>query len=137
MIRSGLALLINWLACVGIVLWLNDATPWLWFALFDAVACVVITVRPAAKMQAIMGAIFVAQIVCHTVYGTSILMGGTPNANFYLGTLDWLSWGNLAVFIMWTGGRFVRLGLSHRSHRRYPFEPGGADIIPPHLASME
>ena len=111
MTRTGIALLLNWLACSTAVALLGKADLWAWFTAIDTLTAVAITVRPAARMQAIVGAVLLAQIVLHAIYGVSILIKNTPNMEQYLDTLDGLAALNLLLFTTWVGGRLVWIGL--------------------------
>lgn len=104
--RTGFAIFASWLACTGIVLWLNDPAPWPWFTLFDTIACIIVTMRPAGKVQSAVGGIFVAEVFCHFIYGVSV----DPNTDYYLNSLTALSDVQLALYGAWLGGgSIVRL----------------------------
>lgn len=114
MIRTAIAITLNWLACVGIVYWLNQPDPWLAFAIFDAIACLIITIHPAARMQAVIGSCFVAEILCSFIYGIS----SNPDASYYLQVLDKLSFVQLMLFVFWLmGGSVVRIARAASHHR--------------------
>lgn len=125
MFRTGIAILGSWLACVGIVYWLRDPAPWLWFTLIDSIACVIVTVRPAGKMQSIIGGVFAAEIFCHFIFGTT----ANVSTDKYLDSLTVLSDVQLVLYMLWLGGgacvRIAHSASDHwlRRHSRHPDAP--------------
>lgn len=118
MLRTALTMLLNWAACSGIVLWLEDQAPWQWFALFDAMAAIIVTIRPASKAQAAIGAIYVAEIVAHSGYGIAGILGRHPDVYFYLGELDKLAFFQVLLLGGWASGRGLRSLARHWIQRR-------------------
>ena len=111
MIRAGTVLVVNWLLCAAIVLLTDNDHPWLWFAVLDTMAVIVVTIRPAAKAQAMIGGVFVAQIICHAIYGINVLRGTDSDPQRYLDMLDSLAALNLVLFGGWVGGAWRGLAV--------------------------
>lgn len=124
--RTAFAMLMNWIGCTVAVLVLHTWTPWPMFILFDAAAARVVLAHPAGRPQAIIGAIYVFQIVFHAVYA---LVGSSAAALPYLDMLafgGWLQVGTLAGGAIYGGGRKIlgsphlrnRVLAAHPAHRR-------------------
>lgn len=132
MIRTGLALMLNWLACTAVVLLFGRVDLWAWFTLFDTVAAVVVTVRPAARVQAAIGAVLIAQIMCHAVYAIALYSKSSANLVAYVDMLDRLAAVNLLLFGGWVGGRGVRWCVD-----RLPFRRADPVAVSARLAGMD
>jgi hypothetical protein len=126
--RTAFAMLGNWVACTVAVIVLHDFTPWFMFALFDMAAARVVLMHPSGRPQAIIGVIYLFQIVFHVSYA---LVGSSAAALLYLDMLSfgaWLQVGTLAGGAIYGGGRKV-LAARHLRARLLASNP-------PHSGSM-
>lgn len=136
MFRTAVTMLLKWFASTAIIFWLDNDHPWAWFALFDTMAAIIITVRPAGKMQASIGGIYVAMILCHAVYGTTTLLGEFTDTSYYLNTLDILEVIAIGLLGAWVGGRGALVGIGWVADRVLA-RKNSADAIKALLAGMD
>lgn len=110
MFRTSAALFLNWLAQVVYYLVTKQSAPWAYFLLIDTLTAIVVLVRPAGKMQAIIGLTLVAQIAWHAAYGLFVLLHGYSwAAHFrYWEVLWWVAAGQLFLMGGWAGGGALR-----------------------------
>lgn len=114
MARTGIAIALNWILGVAWVMASGDYSPAVAWVLIDFAAAMVILSRPAGRMQAAVGAVFLAEIVAHLLY----FMASNPSEDYYLGVLDKLADVQLLLFGAWVGGVGVR-SIGHRWRRRH------------------
>jgi hypothetical protein len=106
MFRTALTILLNALACAWAAQF--SSTPWIWFAIFNASACVIATVKPAGRIQAVVGAIYVAELIVDLCYGVSLMQGKAPSIVIFHSVLDRLAIIQLGLYLCWIGGAGVR-----------------------------
>ena len=92
-------------------------TPWLAFTCIDAATAFVVLAHPAGRSQAMIGAIYVLQIITHVAFGAA---GAHGDARFYLDLLAF--GGGCQLLILATGAIHGR----RRKVRRTGLDGGGA-----------
>jgi hypothetical protein len=131
MLRVALALLGNWAA--HIVWWTitADPTPYLFSLVADVLTAVVVLIRPAGRMQALIGWSLLVQITIHSAYIYHLLVGGyAVEAEVkYWEWLDRIALVQIALAGGWTiggVGRRIFGGHAHRGrHRARAVDPAG------------
>lgn len=88
----------------------RTSDPWILYALLAAIASVVITVRPAGKMQAAIGGAAIASLICHISYGLMQLMEIHINLEQYYFVLERLVIVRFAMFGAWVVGSLAGFG---------------------------
>jgi hypothetical protein len=76
MLRTVAALFGAWVLNWGYVTLTGSYTPWAWFTAVDAIAAAVILIRPAGKIQGLIGVCFLVQIAQHIGYGVNYVENG-------------------------------------------------------------
>lgn len=76
MLRTVGALFGAWVLNWGYVTLTGSYTPWAWFTAVDAIAAAIILIRPAGKVQGLIGVCFLVQIAQHVAYGANYLENG-------------------------------------------------------------
>jgi hypothetical protein len=71
LMRTGWAMLANFVAVWVITTATGNASPWLAFLVLDAVTARVVLAHPAARAQCFIGCIYVAQIIMHFAFGVA------------------------------------------------------------------
>lgn len=129
LVRTGWAMAAN-LALVWISTWATQSyAPWLWFVAIDIGTAFMVLARPAGRAQALIGAIFVMQIITHIAFGAS---GTVDNARLYLDLLAF--GGGCQLLILATGAIHGR----RRKNRSFGAAGSAAgDPAAPHLARVE
>lgn len=98
--RTALTLAAVWLLCMIAVTTLRDPAPWWAFLLIDLVACYIVTRHPASRPQAIIGALFLFQIMFHLIFAVhlaGLAVGSAPASGFYLSLLAMVGWLQIAT----------------------------------------
>lgn len=127
MARTGIAIALNWICGVAWVRATGDYSPAIAWTLIDFGAAMVILMRPAGRMQAAVGAVFLAEIVAHMLY----YIAAHPGENYYLGVLDVLADVQLVLYAAWVGGVGVR-GIGNRwrgRHRKHHLASHPAGMV--------
>ena len=96
---AAMTLTLAWLAVLVSVAFAGVNDPWLLFIVIDSVAAFVVLSHRDARCfpETWIGAIFMAQIVCHVVYGFSF--GPGPATGLYLNMLAAGGWCQIVVLI--------------------------------------
>ncbi len=113
MIRTALAIAGNWILGTAFVLATGIYDPWLFSLLLDAACAFIILHQPAGKMQALIGSIYLTQILTHFVYSFS---NHDIAAYSYWQLLTLQAFVQLALLGGWIGGHWGRRYLAHRRH---------------------
>ena len=102
--RTALVLGLNWVACM-IAIWLVGATPWLWLLAIDMATAYAILHPPAGRVQAVIGALLISQVLWHWAFG---YVGNVHSSMLYLTALNlggWLQVGTLLGGATYDKGR--------------------------------
>jgi hypothetical protein len=100
LIRTTWAMAGN-LAGVWLGQWLlHDYAPWLWLIAIDAITAFVVLSHPASKAQAVIGSIYVLQIITHVAFGAA---GTVEHVRLYL---DLLAFGGVCQLLTLACGGF-------------------------------
>jgi hypothetical protein len=108
--RTATAVLGNWIVNTAFVIVTGIHDPASWFIVTDALSARIVLHQPAARAQAAIGAVYMAQILMHCVYLVSDPAIAEPR---YWQVLIALAFVQLIVLGGWTIGHHWR-----RSHRR-------------------
>ncbi len=112
--RTGLTLLGNWIVGAAFVYATHIPDAW-WFSIvIDAIAARIILHQPAGTIQALVGIVYMAQIVLHVVYAFSNHMWGQ---DAYWRDLTNLAYLQMALLGWWILGKARRL-IWQRRHPR-------------------
>lgn len=76
MLRTVGALFGAWLLNWGYVMLTGSYTPWAWFTAVDTIAAAIILIRPAGKVQGLIGVCFLVQLAQHIGYGVNYVENG-------------------------------------------------------------
>jgi hypothetical protein len=71
MIRTSLAIFLNWCATTAFATLTGAYDAWWFFIIVDTISAAVILHQPAARVQALIGCTFMGQILLHVVYAFS------------------------------------------------------------------
>jgi len=71
MIRTALAIFLNWCAQTAFAESFHVYDAWWFFIIIDTISAAAILHQPAGKVQALIGATFMGQILLHVVYAFS------------------------------------------------------------------
>lgn len=85
--------------------------PWMWWALLSALGCVVVTIHPSGRWQAVIGGSFLATLVAHIAFGLSVIMVRNVSVPSYLNALDRLNIIRVALCGAWVCAALVRAWL--------------------------
>jgi hypothetical protein len=122
MIRTALAIGLNWLANTAFVVLTGVYDPWWYFIATDAVCCAVVLYQPAKKIQAVIGWTYMAQILMHVVYAVSNhAIAAWP----YWQALTALAFLQLLLLGGWIGGSWYRRYRRPDSGHAHDYEPQG------------
>lgn len=115
MIRTALAILLNWAIGTLFVMATDIYDPWWLFMGLDAAAAFVILYPPAGKIQALIGCTYITQILVHFIYSVS---NHAIAAYSYWEVLTGVAFVQLLLLGGWVGGHWGRryFGHSRRSH---------------------
>lgn len=115
MIRTAIAIALNWAVLTAFVLLTGIHNAWPLYLAADAATAFVILYQPAGRMQALIGWTYMAQIMIHVIFATSNpILADYP----YWELLLWIAWVQLALLGGWIGGRW--LGYPDRGDRLVP-----------------
>lgn len=118
--RTAMVLMVTWVACTGAVVVLNDYAPWHVFLVIDVLAAFLVTRHPSSKPQAVIGAIYLFQIVFHLTFALHLLtleVGSRADVATYLDLLAFGGWLQVATLFggaIYGGGNRVASGAWHR-----------------------
>lgn len=124
MTRVAITMLAISIVSFWIMMWTADPTPWAWFGLLHALATLIVTIRPAGKMQAAIGGFYVADLVCDAAFGINCIQNGTQNVQLYMDLLTRLTIMQGLLFALWVGvhGAAVLYRPRIRGHN-FPADP--------------
>ncbi len=111
MLRTALALLLNWAAQLIHYGLFGDSTPWMFSMFIDVITATVILARPSGKMQSALGTTFLVQCTLHTAYALTLLHGYSYDASYSY----WSALRNIAILqiflvsLWWADGMGTRL----------------------------
>lgn len=116
--RTALVLFFNWLVNTLFVLTTQVYDPWAFFLAVDALSAMVLLYQPAGRVQAVVGGLYMAQIMTHGIYGAcKNFAAPSLSVDNYLQILDMLGFVQLILLGGWAGGHWVRV--AYRAwHRR-------------------
>lgn len=121
--RSAATMVANWGINTLYVLATHIYDPWYWFIMTDGTAAWIVLYRPAGKPQAVIGWLYMAQIIMHCVYFLSNKDIAAPR---YWQVLIALAVVQLVVLGGWTiGGILRRAGLRRRPRLAEPARQKG------------
>lgn len=86
-----------------------------WFFIVDALSAFLVLYPPAAKAQALIGSVYIAQLIMHVVY---LVSDPRLAANRYWQVLFALAVVQLVILGGWVGGHHGRRLLDHLGRRR-------------------
>lgn len=129
LVRSGLAMAGNlalvWLGTSA----LGSYAPWSWFIAIDVATAFVVLSHPASRPQAIIGAIYLLQIVVHVAFGAA---GSAEHVRLYL---DLLAFGGACQLLTLATGAIH--GRRRKMGRAWAVGGGHPRVARAHLASVE
>lgn len=73
--RTAWAMAGNMVAVWGAQFMSGSYTPWLMFLIIDVITAYIVLAHPATRIQALVGAIYVAQIIAHIAFGAAQAKG--------------------------------------------------------------
>lgn len=116
--RTGIALLVNWVACIAAIKVSGSTTPWaLWLAI-DAITLVAVVASPAGKVQAVIAGLLFGQVLWHAAFG---YVANANAARLYITALNaggWVQVGTLIVGAGYDQGRRVAVACWRSVFRR-------------------
>lgn len=112
-------LALNFVAYVAGQLLTGQAAPWLWFLIVDCVCAFVVLHPPASRLAAVIGSIYVFQIIVHVAFAGA---GSGAAARFYLDVLATAGWLQLLT---------LAAGAIHHGRRRKVAAFGGGGGVNP------
>lgn len=107
MLRTIVTVAVVWM--LGTYIASIHPVPWAWWAVLAAIGCVIITVHPAGKMQAVIGGTFLATMIAHGAYGISVIMVRNINTASYLNSLHLLNILRVSLCAGWLGVAGVKM----------------------------
>lgn len=107
--RTAAVLLSCWAANTAFVEATGVYDPWYWYIVTDSLAAMAILYQPAFRQQALIGALYMAQIVVHLIYGSLVATGPQPNADYYWQVLVSIALVQITVLGGWFGGSWRRV----------------------------
>ncbi len=133
MVRTTLALLLNWAAHLAHWTMFGDPTPYVFSIFADTLTVVVILARPAARMQAVIGWTLLAQIFVHFGYWLHIQIGGysVEAEDRYWAILDWSALGQIVMIGGWFTDGMARRLFGDGYTRLVPWHRDGAQANDP------
>ncbi len=97
----------------------NDSTPYMWYMVIDAITAAIVLLRPAGKVQAVIGTTFLVELAMHLSYWINLRLNG-----YNLGAATTYWWMLLIIALLqaaliggWTVGGLARLIPSSIFHR--------------------
>jgi len=129
MLRTSVALFANWAAQLAYYLITHDSTPWPFLLPLDALTASVVLIRPAGRMQGVIGVTLLVQVAMHGAYGLFVLRHGEIYAAQlrYWEILTWIAAAQVVFVGGWLGGGLVRR-CHHWVLRRHHQDPASADL---------
>jgi hypothetical protein len=98
-LRTWAALFGAWLAGAAAVEWTGDFTPELEWILTDAIAAIIVIVRPAGMVQKAIGLLFAGMVAAHVGHA----LGGHGEA-LYLALNAHIGWVQWVLLLVWSAG---------------------------------
>jgi hypothetical protein len=119
LLRTALAITVNWLVGTAYVQITHDYTPWYFNIVIDGIAAYVVMRRPASKVQGYIGLFYIIQICYHVGFGIRTLgiIGEPGESTVYYDIITLIAWAQLMAMGMWCSGIW-RNALIHRARDR-------------------
>lgn len=112
----------------------GNQDPWEFNLFIDSAAMAAILWHPAGRAQAIVGWLYLGQLICHSSYGVRELLGFYTDILLYYNALTGIAWLQLLAVGVWCGGiwlqdRLPRLrAAGHPMGRLPPRRAGGEKV---------
>ena len=100
-------LLIDWGLCTWIVSATGQPFNPMAFAAFDMLAAVAILQLPACRLQTVVAATYIIEMIFHAWFVTR--NGSFSDQIIYWYGLHYVAWGQLWIVAIWTGGKLVQM----------------------------
>lgn len=107
LLRTALAIWMNWIAGLLYVHTTGNMTPWHFNIFIDAVAAAGVMWHPAGKVQGYIGLFYFFQIAAHIAFGIRSLLGIPNDAIFYYDAITYVAWAQLIALGSWSGGIWI------------------------------
>ena len=107
LLRTALAIWLNWIAGLFYVNVTDNLTPWHYSIFIDAVAAAGVMWHPAGRVQGYIGLFYMLQIAAHIAYGIRDLLGIPTDAVFYYDAITYIAWAQLFAIGAWSSGIWI------------------------------
>lgn len=103
MVRTGITIAAIYLVSILV------QTSWFGLCALNIIGCVIVTMRPAGRMQSAIGGMFLAAVLCNGACGIATILGRKINLAVYHNSLNDIQFLQVALFATWGMGRGIWL----------------------------
>lgn len=126
-LRTAAAIILVWAFGILYITNTGNYDPWEFNLFIDGAAMTAILWHPAGRGQAVVGWLYILQLVYHGYYGSRELLGADNSIDLYYNVLTVIAWVQLLAVGLWCGGIWLQDRLPRHGAVRNP-----VGHIPPH-----